>query len=389
MVGLKSGLKIVADANMRGVEAVFSSYGDVELVEGRSLSADQVADADVLLVRSVTTVDRALLQGSAVRFVGTATSGLEHVDQHYLSQQGIAFAHAQGSNANAVVEYVLAAIASCGDALERLLDGRATLGIVGHGHVGSCLAACARALGMTIKVNDPWLEAVPDSASLSEVLACDIISLHPELTRAAPWPSFHLLDADALATLGSTQLLINASRGSVVDNVALSQRLAASWVGNGGPRCVLDVWEGEPQINLELLGQTWLGTPHIAGYSLDAKLAATRMLGAALADKYDLAPPEDGAGAPPREPIILTPADTDSALLRQLLTARYVIGDDDRALRNAVATADHWAMSEAFDRLRRDYPERRELRGSTVTGALLPPWYVVALGLHIDEAAVL
>lgn len=373
-----SGLRIVADANMRGVEAVFAGYGEIERVEGRGLGPRQVAGADVLLVRSVTVVDSALLEGSGVRFVGTATSGLEHVDRRYLADSGIRFAHARGANANSVVEYVLAAIAASGDYLERLLGG-ASLGIVGQGHVGRALADCARALGIDLRVSDPWLEPAPrDAAALEEVLACEVVCLHSSLTRRSPWPSYHLLGNEALGAMARDTLLVNASRGAVVDNAALLAQLAA----RGGPRCVLDVWEHEPALNRELLAAVALGTPHIAGYSLDAKLEATRMLGHALADAFDLAPPAADAGSPPVAALSAPDGLSGAALLRHLLAGRYDIGADDRALREALAGQGREAAAAAFDRLRRDYPERRELRGSPVFAPGAPAAFAEALGYH-------
>lgn len=374
-----SGLRIVADANMRGVEAIFSRYGDIELVEGRGLRRAQLAGADVLLVRSVTVVDSELLRDTGVRFVGTATSGLEHVDRHYLAEQDIRFAHARGANANSVVEYTLAAIAATEDYLERLLDG-ATLGIVGHGYVGSALANCARTLGIPVRVFDPWLESVPDAATLEAVLGCEVICLHPELTRRQPWPSYHLLDAGRLASLSPSALLVNASRGAVVDNAALLALLEQ----RQAPPCVLDVWEHEPSINRRLLGAVSLGTAHIAGYSLDAKLEATRMLGTALAEAFDLAPPADDEGAPP-VPVLTIPETVDETVtLRRLLKGRYDIEADDRALREAVLGASLDSSrdnaSKAFDRLRRDYPLRRELRGSPVRAPAAPERFRRALG---------
>ncbi|GAB3276946.1 4-phosphoerythronate dehydrogenase [Parahaliea aestuarii] len=374
-----SGLKIIADANMRGVEAVFQPYGEVHLVEGRSLRRQDLQGADVLLVRSVTSVDSELLRGTGVRFVGTATSGLEHVDGHYLAEQGIRFAHARGSNANAVVEYDLAAIAACDDYLERLLDG-GVLGIVGQGHVGAALARCARALGIRIRCHDPWLESVEDQADLAAVLAADVICLHPELTRRKPHPSYHLLNADRLAQVSGDSLLINTSRGAVVDNAALCERLQQG----RGPACVLDVWEHEPHLQPGLLEQVRLGTPHIAGHSLDAKLEGTRMLGAALATAFDLAPPgvpREAGGAP----TLSAPQElAGSALLRWLLSARYDIGADDAALRHAVTgpgtAATPAAVAAAFDDLRRHYPQRRELRGSPVCAPSAPEAWASALG---------
>lgn len=351
-------LSIVADENIPAVEALFGHLGPVRRVDGRKLSPAQLRGTDVLLVRSVTRVDGELLRGSGIRFVGTATSGVDHVDRDYLSARGIGFASAPGSNANSVVEYVLAAIAAVSDWLERLLRG-ARVGIVGYGAIGRTLAARLEAMGIEFVVSDPWLEpgVVPHAVDLKQVLACEVVTLHPELTRRQPWPSYHLLGPSELASMHAGQLLINASRGAVVDGRALLQRL-----GEGdGPAAVLDVWEGEPGVDADLAAHVRLCSAHIAGYSLDGKLRGTRMLSealsaylgqparAAIADRDDrraLAAEDDNAGA---------------ALIRHLIRARYDILLDDALFRASLEERDPAA---AFDRLRRDYRVRREVAGS-------------------------
>lgn len=357
-----TALRIVADSNLPGVETVFSPWGEVRRVEGRTLQREQLLEADVLLVRSVTRVDRALLEGTPVRFVGSGTAGLDHVDREFLQARGIGFAAAPGANANAVVEYVLAVIGAVDDFAERLLNG-GRVGIVGCGHVGHTLAARLDALGIANCQYDPWLaeEGLPTPGSLAEVLACDVISLHCELTRQAPWPSYHLLDAACLAALTPQQLLINASRGAVVDNRALAARLRAA----EAPRAVLDVWEAEPRVDAALLERLALGTPHIAGYSLDAKWAATRLLADALAEFLGRAGAMAGA-LPSPEAIELPGHLAGAGLWRALLGSRYDPREDDRALRALVSTAEPAQVPSGFDALRRHYRERRELAGSRV-----------------------
>jgi erythronate-4-phosphate dehydrogenase len=354
-------LVILADENIPAVEDYVGESGRVRHFSGRDLSPQQLTGVDALLVRSVTRVDEALLAGSPVGFVGTATSGVDHIDRDYLQRRGTGFAYAPGSNANSVVEYVLAAVAAIGDRLERLLAG-GCVGIVGYGVIGKALAARLGALAIRYRVYDPWLEqsGIPGRAELQDILGCDVVTLHPELTRARPWPSYHLLDKSALRRLDRDCLLINASRGAVVDNRALLAVLA-----RGGPLdVVLDVWEGEPAINQAVLDRVNLGTPHIAGYSLDGKLLATQMLCAAMARHYGLvlAPARGTREAPP---LALEASREGADLLRFLLSSRYDITRDDRALR--AATGDRGAAAAAaFDDLRRHYPERRELAGSRV-----------------------
>ncbi len=356
-------LRILADENIPAVEHYAGSLASVERCCGRTLQPGQLAGADVLLVRSVTRVDAQLLDSSRVRFVGTATSGFDHIDREYLGRRGIAFAHAPGSNANSVVEYVLAAIAGVGEHLERVMAG-APVGVIGYGVIGRAVAARLRALGINYRVYDPWLSpgAIDQPAPLPDILGCAVITLHAELTRRQPWPSHHLLDAAALARVPADSLLINASRGPVVDNLALSALLERG----GGPDVVLDVWEGEPRISHGLLGQVQLGTPHIAGYSLDGKLLATRMLVQAMALALELPwrDPGSAAGAaPPLQPGAHSRA---AAALRHIISQRYDIAADDAALRAVTAGAELQAAAVSFDRLRRDYPARREILGSAL-----------------------
>jgi erythronate-4-phosphate dehydrogenase len=360
-------LKILADENIPAVEQYLGAAGEVRRAGGRAIGPAQLQGVDALLVRSVTQVDERLLRGSAVRFVGTATSGMEHVDREYLRERGIGFTHAPGSNANAVVEYLLAAIAAVGEHLERLLAG-GEVGVVGYGVIGRRVTARLRALGIGCRVYDPWLDRtqLPDPATLPEVLACEVVALHPELTREQPWPSFHLLGRPELAQLDRTALLVNASRGAVVDNAALRSLLGR----RGAPDCVLDVWEGEPAIDRDLLAKVTLGTPHIAGYSLDGKLRGSRAICRALASHFGIELPVTAAAAAAPSPVELTAALEGAPLLRHLLAARYDIRQDDARLRRALAGASDAGAAAAFDRLRREYPERRELLGSVVRGHL-------------------
>jgi erythronate-4-phosphate dehydrogenase len=357
-------LTLLADENIPALEHYLDGGIQVRRTEGRRIRPELLSDVDILLVRSVTRVDEALLAGSSLRFVGTATSGVDHIDRDYLEQRGIAFAHAAGANANSVVEYVLCAIAAVGDRLERLLDG-GEVGIVGCGCVGRSLAGRLGALGIGRRVYDPWLaqETVPAADSLESVLECEVVSLHPELTRLAPWPSYHLIGAGALSRMRPDALLINTSRGQVLDSAALFARLER----DDGLQAVLDVWEPEPAINPTLLERLALGTPHIAGYSRDGKLRATRMLAQAVAEHFQLSMP---AGACPENgtPAIRVSGPASPAgLMRSLLASRYDIREDDRQLRR-VARAGATDIGAGFDRLRRTYRERRELAGSRVSG---------------------
>jgi erythronate-4-phosphate dehydrogenase len=357
-------MRLLADENMVGLDALPAEV-EVRTLPGRSIDAAALRGVDALWVRSVTRVDRELLRGSRLRFVGTATAGVEHVDRDLLCSEGIAFSAAPGANAMAVVEYVLAACLALAEPWQCLERG-GRLGIVGFGHVGRRLARFGTAMGWRVAVCDPWLQEsareagahAADFADLAEVLRCDVISLHCSLHGRAPWPSLHLLDAARLASLDSGQWLINASRGAVVDNAALLRRL-----GEGAaPSVVLDVFEGEPDLDARLLGcdDVRLVTPHIAGYSWDAKWAATQRLWQAMA----------GSGLVDADVTLSDPSPAPAALSGEwsvrtvtpveLLLPVYDPRRDDAKLRRQFATAGA-ARGRAFDRLRRDYPLRREL----------------------------
>lgn len=397
-------LHIIADENIPGVERYFQRGTHIEKVNGRTLESAQVKNADVLLVRSVTAVNEALLEGSSVRFVGTATSGVEHVDEAWLQSQGIGFAHAPGANANSVVEYVLAAIGGCENRLERLMQGE-TVGVIGYGVIGRQVVQCFRALGIECCVYDPWLPIsdIHNPVTLTQILDCEVITLHCELTKQQPWPSLHLLAETELAVLNSGQLLINACRGAVIDNRALLARLQQQ----DAPLVVLDVWENEPAISRELVDLVEWGTAHIAGYSLDGKLLATRMLAEAAADSLNVGLGDDsgrGAGdlVEPPQPLRIMDHWQGAELIRELIQQRYDIRRDDALLRNALSSVVMRAGSfsgvteEAsehvvtFDSLRKNYAPRRELRGSHLFATALEDsqrQIVTALGCSFGASA--
>ena len=357
---------VLVDENIPWVEHYLGPVATIRKAAGRTVSPEQLQDVDALMVRSVTRVDQALLHDSRVSFVGTATSGVDHIDQDYLQQQGIGFSYAPGSNANSVVEYVLAAIAAVDDHLERLLHtGR--VGIVGYGVIGKLMAQRLQALGISYCVYDPWLDAadIDCPAELEAVLQCDVVTLHAELTHEQPWPSFHLLGERELCCLRPDALLINASRGPVVDNAAL---LSLQQRGDLSTRLVLDVWEGEPLINGDLLQNVFLGSPHIAGYSLDGKILATTMLCRSLQQHFSLAASAVPAPVAAAQDIMLPAGLTGADMLRYLLQQRYDIFVDDRMLRECTIGKAAADAAASFDLLRKSYRQRRELIGALVGG---------------------
>jgi len=348
-------VKIVADQNMADVEAFFGHLGSITYLPGREISAEHIGDADLLLVRSVTRVNQALLEHSSVAFVGSATIGTDHIDRDYLQQRGIGFAHAPGCNADAVVQYDLSVLSRLQpDWLQKSLN----VGIVGCGNVGRRLYQTLTSLNINCRVYDPFLS---DNQALNlvdfdTVLQADALFLHTPLTHSGPFPTRHLFNADALARLTENTLLVNAGRGAVIDNTALLARLQK------GPalRVALDVWEGEPEIDLTLMANVLLATPHIAGYSIEGKIRGTAM----LAEAYGRWCIEQGVvyasdGLPQTEQQNIASVLTE-ATLNQLILASYDVAVDDRIMREAMARCASGDVAEAFDRLRKDYPERHE-----------------------------
>lgn len=354
---------IVADENMPLVREAFAPLGTVRTVAGRTLQRAEVRDADILLVRSVTRVDRELLEGSRVRFVGTATIGTDHLDLDYLRARGIAVASAPGGNANAVVDYVLSALSALDNVLDELLAGK-RVGIIGLGNVGARLLQRLRNMGIGCVGYDPLLSASSDlpRSDLDTVLAADVICCHAPLTCGVEYPTHHLLDAARLQQLREGAVLLNAGRGGVIDNIALKQLLNA----RDDLRAVLDVWENEPIVDTDLLAQVVLATPHIAGYSLDGKIAGTRMMLAACCTFLNIPIPTFNNAEANSPRIHLPEGLSGVALIRAAVHAVYDVHADDRRMRAALQNLRGDALGSAFDALRKNYPERRELSACVI-----------------------
>ncbi|RMF19606.1 MAG: 4-phosphoerythronate dehydrogenase [Gammaproteobacteria bacterium] len=353
-------MKIVADENIPLLEAFFGELGEVVTRPGRAICAEDVRNADVLLVRSVTPVNEALLSGSSVRFVGTATIGTDHLDTQWLESQGIRWASAPGCNAESVVEHVISALVYL-DTFHGFewLDKR--YGVIGHGQIGSRLASTLRRLGCVVKVYDAPREAAGEGPfdSFEDVLKCDVVTLHVPLTRDGQWPTHHLIDERALQVMQPGSVLINTSRGGVVDDSALLEAIRA-----GRLDAVLDVFESEPQVSGELIRSVRLATPHVAGYSLDGKCQGTEMIYQALCQAVGL-PVRRKLGQYLPEPVwrkvCLSEADNLREVARHLVTACHDVRLDDRALRGVLGQSGS-VSAEAFDALRKHYRVRRSFR---------------------------
>ena len=348
-------MNIFYDENMPFAAEFFADLGTLTPYSGRTLSDEKVSEADVLLVRSITKVNEALLHSNKqLKFVGTATIGVDHVDQNYLAQRNVNFHSAPGCNAVSVAEYVLSSLVVLTERYLLSLSGM-TVGIIGAGNTGSRLSEKLAALNIKHVLCDPILAESEtdkrDFVELEQALSCDVISLHVPLTRSGNHPTYHLLDAERLAQLNEKQILINACRGEVIDNQAL---LAMKQAGHS-LKLVLDVWEAEPNILLPLIEHCEITTAHIAGYSLEGKARGTEMLYRALCQQLNISPNkrlEDFLPAPSVDYVEIKQA-FDEILLNQMVKMVYDVRRDDAIFRQQIKT-------QGFDHIRKTYPTRRE-----------------------------
>lgn len=362
-------MKIVADQNIPFVKECFSSIGEVELHPGRQIRAETVRDADVLLVRSITPVNEALLSGSRVKFAATATIGMDHIDRDYLEKARIGFASAPGSNANSVAEYVTAALLTVGRKYRFTLAGK-SIGIIGVGNVGSRVDIKCRALGMRTVLNDPPLERYTGDSKyrpLEEALACDFVTLHTPLTREGEDQTFHLADDIFFSAMKKQAVFLNTARGAITETAALKAAMAAGKLGG----VVLDVWENEPNVDGELLLKVDLSTPHIAGYSFDGKVNGLLMIYRAVCGHFGLEPKyseQDFLPAPEVPEIVITEeqmARPVERVIHDTVQQVYVINRDDFNMREMLVLPEA-KRDSFFDLLRKQYPVRREFQNTVV-----------------------
>ena len=360
-------MKILADEDITDVAKLFGRYGQVITCPGRQMTSAQLQGIDALLVRSVTQVNPGLLMNSSVGFVGSATIGTDHVDVEYLQRRNIRFAHAPGCNANAVVQYVIAAL--CG-----IAPGwrEQTVGVIGCGNVGGRLVQCLQRLGLACKIYDPFISESPflntaffkgasqgqELVDFSEAMAADIVCVHTPLTTTGDFPTHHMINRPVLEAMRAGAVLINAGRGAVIDNNALLEVLKTGQA----LRVVLDVWEHEPAIDTSLLDKVVLGTPHIAGHSVDGKLRGTQM----ILESYCRWLKEPAPVFDETDTIVELQLD-DNSSLESVVLGIYDPADDChdmvRALTESVADT-----GPRFDSLRRSYTPRREFKHFEVSG---------------------
>ncbi len=377
-------MKIVCDNKIPFLRGVLEPYAEVVYLPGKETTPEVVRDADAIITRTRTICDGSLLKGSSVKVIATATIGFDHIDTGWCEEHGIIWRNAPGCNSWSVKQYMSSVLVSLSRMRSFDLEGK-TLGVVGVGNVGSKVAQAASALGMKVLLNDPpreRREGSGDFVSLDEILRrSDIITLHVPLSREGEDATWHLFDAERIGKMNPSQILVNSSRGPVVDNAALKQALKARAIAGG----VLDVWEGEPDLDPELVSLLDITTPHIAGYSADGKANGTaasvrtvsEVLGLPLTDWFPGGIPSPSM---PLEFSIDAAGKTRQEVLSEAVLYTYDVLEDSGRLRGNLGS---------FEKLRGDYPVRREpsaftlkLKGgdTALAGAL------EALGFKVNQS---
>ncbi len=347
---------LIIDDAVPYAHEIFSHLGKVITLPGKEINADSVQQADALIVRSRTQVNESLLKNSSVTFVGSTVVGLDHVDQTYLQNNHIQFYSAQGCNANSVAEFIITTLFDLAERYSFDLTQK-TLGIIGVGNVGKLVHQKARALGITCLLNDPPRAEAESSQeggekfiSLTECLTADIITFHTPLTKTGKHKTLNLLSAERLQQIKPHQTIINAARGGIINELAWQQ---TPTLAN-----VIDCWEGEPNISPPLYQAAYLATPHIAGHSLDAKVAGSSMVYQALCKAWNLAPQNTWQKflPPPSEPITITEHSTVQATLNALFKQTHDPHTDDQAIRSN----DMEMVHQKYEYYRRNFPVYRE-----------------------------
>ncbi|OGU56873.1 MAG: hypothetical protein A2V66_14800 [Ignavibacteria bacterium RBG_13_36_8] len=357
-------MKIIVDENIPLGEEAFSEFGEVLLLNGRKINNEICKNADVLIVRSITCINEKLLSGTKIKYIGSATTGTDHVDIEYLAEKGIYFFSAAGCNSFSVSEYVWSAIITIANQQKISLKDM-TLGIIGVGNIGSKVARAAEALDFEVIKNDPPLQKLFGSdeyCSLDDALSADIITLHVPLNMTGIDRTFHLIDSDTLDKIKPGAVLINSSRGSVIDNLSLKKRL----VNNKNIFAVLDVWENEPQIDVDLLELVNIGTAHVAGYSLEGKVNGTVMVYNDLCKFLNISPLWKPTFPPVENDLVeINEATEIEEALYKIFERAYNINIDNNLLKKS-EQLNVYEQPRYFDELRKNYKVRRELNNYIV-----------------------
>jgi erythronate-4-phosphate dehydrogenase len=348
-------MKIVADHKIPFLEGVFEPYGEVVYLPGDKIKKAQLKDSDALLTRSITQCNSELLEGTSVKLIASATIGDDHIDKEFCLSNNIKWTTAQGCNANAVVQYFTSALLSVSKKAGFVLKDK-TIGIIGVGNIGSKVEKVCRAMGMKVLLNDPPRERIEGKMNFSDLdiiqREADIITLHVPLTYGGVDKTFHLLDPTFVEKLSKPVILFNTSRGPVTDSEALKYGKEQGKITHA----ILDVWEGEPHIDPEVLELATIGTPHIAGYSIEGKAKATEMVVQSVCEFFYLPlknwKPDLGLKNEILE-IDLKDLNKQQSL-QKVFRAVYDIHKDDELLRKNPSD---------FERVRGSYVFRRENSG--------------------------
>ncbi|MBN2347239.1 MAG: 4-phosphoerythronate dehydrogenase PdxB [Bacteroidales bacterium] len=353
-------MKIVADEKIPFLKGAFEPYADIEYYPGHKISREHLLDADALIIRTRTICNRDLLEGTNIQFIATATIGYDHIDTEYCRSKDIQWANAPGCNAASVKQYITCALLYMAEKNNFSLKDR-TIGIVGVGNVGKKIGKIAVQLGMRVMLNDPPRERNENLCgfiSLDGIIReSDIVTFHVPLNYEGEYATFHLADEKFFNRLNPGTILINSSRGEVVDTDALKKALQLGKVAGA----VIDVWEHEPEIDKQLLQMMDIGTPHIAGYSADGKANGTTMSVQAVSKFFDLGienwEPDEVPLPKNTEITIDCKNKQEQEIIKEAVTATYNIAEDDKSLRLAVRN---------FENLRANYPLRREFFAYTI-----------------------
>ena len=334
-------MKLLIDDAVWGSNQIFSEFGEVFTLPGREIRSESLKDFDALIVRSRTRVDEKLLRDANIKFVGSTVAGLDHIDKNYLEDNAITLSSAQGCNANAVSEYVISAIANLSKDYSFKLPNK-TLGIIGVGNVGKRLEVKAKQLGMKTLLNDPpreTLEGSDNFTSLESALSADIVTFHTPLTYSGPHPTYKLLDSHNFKHINNDAIVINAARGGIINEMV--------WEITQTKANIIDCWENEPNINLNLQKSAYWATPHIAGHSIDAKFMGSFMIYKDLC-KYIKKPLNDNIEHLINPELKIIRENN----LHETLNSIYSFHADDKAIQDI----------SNFENYRRNYPERYEWR---------------------------
>jgi len=360
MTNATNEMKIIIDNKIPYIKGVLEPFAEVVYLPGSETTKEIVRDADALITRTRTICNSRLLAGSKVKFIATATIGFDHIDTDYCRQAGIEWTNAPGCNAESVNQYIASALFSWSMRKRKDIAGF-TIGIVGVGNVGSKVAKTCKILGMKVLLNDPPRERVEGSekfVSLKTIQQeADIITFHVPLNMMGLDATFHMANEDFFFNLKKKPLLINSCRGEVTDTEAIYNAVEANDIDG----FIADCWEDEPEINLDLLNQTEYGTPHIAGYSKDGKANGTKMSVQALSKYFKLGIDDwQPSGVElPENTIIEIDGDQrrEYSILAEAVLSTYDIENDDEALKDS---------PHLFEKLRGDYPVRREFNTYTI-----------------------